>query len=234
MLYKNKYHHDDDKLYLINLKSTKLLFSQLFVIRLLICVVITFETLIYMGLIHLAHPHTLTLAWITYIILGYVFIYELPLVFIKRHTPYYTFIGWLYVLTMLLDLFGNAFNFFARYPYYDDLIHLTTLPWLLTSVSLALSSVYCLKHRLKQVPSLLLILAFLGAMTLTSVHEMIELLIDWLTASNAGTAATDIGDTARDIVCNTIGSVSFLLGFYLFGWKKWLRSLDEKSSLKSR
>ena len=58
----------------------------------------------------------------------------------------------------------------------------------------------------------MLYMVFMTAMFLLSLHEMFEALIDVISGTNAGTGATTVTDTGKDLFFDSIGCFLFIFG----------------------
>lgn len=201
--------------------------KAIFLIRLVVGLCILAEALTLLGYLPFFGPQGLSWYWIGYICLYYLILFELPL-FLLRRSPYrhlFVFVGYFIALNILFDSLGNILNLFNTTVHYDDFMHVTFFPWAITALTVSLSAIYCKKHHLTKIPQLIVILGFTSAMTLMSFHEIVEMSIDWITTSNAGTAATDIDDTGRDLLFDLTGSLTFVTAFWFLSKKKRQRDV---------
>ena len=192
--------------------------ARIWIIRVIVWPVLLVEVLVVSGVI--TAPNTeLTWYWPAYMIFFYLLFFELG-IFLTRedrtHQAYWIVVGIFVALGIIADAAGEIFNLYETIPIYDNLVHSTSVPFVMSAAALAIGRILVEKYKLQRVPFLLPYFILTSAMLLMVFHEFFELAADLLTHSNIGTGATDIHDTAFDLLYDLIGTLVFIGGLALY------------------
>lgn len=166
----------------------------------------------------------LNIFWSSYRLLSYVIFIELPrLLFVltkdKDYIESINYPAFFIIINLFMDTLGMSLGYFSSTWWYDILMHTFFFPFTVAAFAYALISVYIQHNYLSLKNSrFMLYTVFMTAMFLLSLHEMCEALIDWISGTNAGTGATSITDTGKDLFFDSIGCLVFIFCIKV----KWL------------
>jgi uncharacterized membrane protein YjdF len=131
---------------------------------------------------------------------------------------YWRVVGWFVVNALLFDLIGQLGDLWevpiAGSFTYDNLVHATSMPFAICAIVWATAMTLQRRYRLQHVPGFVPMFVVMGALSLSVMHELVELTIDVVTGSQAGTGIVpgDLYDTHLDLFYDSLGIALFVIG----------------------
>ena len=160
----------------------------------------------------------LNIFWSSYRLIMYFVFIELPRLFfvLNKEEDYIECINYpafFIIINLFMDTLGMSLGYFSSTGWYDILMHSLFFPFTVSALTYALISVY-IQHNYSILKNsrFMFYTVFMTAMFLLSLHEMFEALIDWISGTNAGTGATTVTDTGKDLFFDSIGCLVFIFG----------------------
>src|SRR5262249_38696856 len=156
------------------------------IVRVMVWPVLLAEVLVVSGVI--TAPNTeLTWYWPAYMIVFYLLFFELGIFLTRKdptHQAYFVVVGIFVALGIMADAVGEVFNLYKTIPIYDNLVHSTSVPFVMSAAALGVGRILVEKYNLQRVPFFLPYFILTSAMLLMVFHEFFELAADLLTRSN--------------------------------------------------
>jgi hypothetical protein len=192
--------------------------ARIWLIRGMIWLMLLAEFLVITGVIP-APQSALTWFWFAYVFGFYLLFFELGIFVTRRNAAYQAYFvvaGIFVALNIASDAIGGIFDLYNTIPIFDNILHATSLPFVMSATALGVGKILIEQYDLGRIRWFLPHFILSSAMLVMSFHELFELAVDLLTRSNVGTGATNIHDTSFDLLFDFIGVFVFMVGLAVY------------------